>query len=113
MLKCNRVRNLLILLGLSGILGWALAQEDVTSSAPPLEKDAAIAQIEERKGSVGIDGDAPGQPVWMVDFSLSTSRHGRCTPLRGARSLQNLSTIISSQVTATMTSGCITTRWPL
>lgn len=69
MLKCNRVRNLLTLIGLSGILGWALAQEDVTSSAPPLEKDAAIEQIEELKGSVGIDGDAPGQPVWMVDFS--------------------------------------------
>ena len=69
MLKCIRVRNFLVLTGLSGILGWALAQEDVTSSAPPLKKDAAIAQIEELKGSVGIDGDAPGQPVWMVDFS--------------------------------------------
>lgn len=69
MLQCIRVRNLLVLTGLSGILGWALAQEDVTSSELPLEKDAAIARIEQLKGSVGIDGDAPGQPVWMVDFS--------------------------------------------
>jgi thioredoxin-like negative regulator of GroEL len=69
MLQCIRVRNLLVLTGLSGILGWALAQEDVTSSEPPLEKVAAIARIEELQGSVGIDGDAPGQPVWMVDFS--------------------------------------------
>lgn len=69
MVPCICVRNFLILTGLSGVLGWALAQEHLTSSDPPLEKDAAIARIEQLKGSVGIDGDAPDQPVWMVDFS--------------------------------------------
>ena len=69
MLHGIRVRIFLVLTGLSGIFGWALAQENPTSLTPPLEKDAAIARIEELKGSVGIDGDAPGQPVWLVDFS--------------------------------------------
>jgi tetratricopeptide (TPR) repeat protein len=69
MLQRIRLRNVLVLAGLFGVLRWTLAQEDVTSSDPPLEKDAAIAHIEELKGSVSIDGDAPGQPVWMVDFS--------------------------------------------
>jgi tetratricopeptide (TPR) repeat protein len=69
MLQHIRLQNVLVLMGLLGVLGWALAQEDVTSSEPPLEKDAAIARVEELKGSVSIDGDAPGQPVWRVDFS--------------------------------------------
>jgi hypothetical protein len=55
MLQRIRLRNVLILTGLFGVMGWALAQEDVTSSELPLEKDAAIAQIAELKGSVGID----------------------------------------------------------
>lgn len=69
MLPCIRSRNVLVLMGLLGLLGGALAQKYVTSSEPPPEKDAAIARVEELKGSVSIDGDAPGQPVWRVDFS--------------------------------------------
>lgn len=69
MLKRIRLRNLLVLAGLFCGLGWALAQEDVTPPKPLLEKEAAIARIEELNGSVGIDGDAPGQPVWKVDLS--------------------------------------------
>jgi tetratricopeptide (TPR) repeat protein len=56
-------------MGSFGGLGWALAQDNVTSSTPLLEKEAAIARIEQLKGSVGIDGDSPDQPVWLVDFS--------------------------------------------
>jgi|GEM_PF-4670049 len=71
MLRSRRTWNMV---GLIGVLGWTLAQEAVTPGKPPLEKDAAIARVEELKGSVGIDGDAPGQPVWKVDLSGTSVR---------------------------------------
>ena len=63
------VQSVLVMLGLLGVLGWAIAQEGVDPAEQPPDQEAAIARIEELQGSVGIDGDAPGQPVWMVDFS--------------------------------------------
>lgn len=40
------------------------------SGAVPIPaKLDAIREIERLGGSVGIDGDAPGEPVWMVDFT--------------------------------------------
>jgi len=91
MLPRHRNRYVLVLIGLLGVLGWALAQEDLTSSNPPLEKDSAIARIEALKGSVSIDGDAPGQPVWMVDFSDVPVDAAALQPLAAFPQLETLS----------------------
>ncbi len=52
---------------LIGVIGWRTALRAENPLVP--SRDDAIAQIERLGGHVGIDGEAPDQPVWMVDLS--------------------------------------------
>ena len=76
----NRFRNLLPLrrradftllqgLGLLLMLLLSAAIPTIWAQGQMPSKEEAISRVEQLGGSVGIDGEHPEQPVWMVDFS--------------------------------------------
>jgi hypothetical protein len=69
-------------------IGWwpALKAEN-----PPVpSRDEAVAHIERLGGRVGIDGEAPDQPVWMVDLSEIQVTDATLTLLRAFPKLEVL-----------------------
>lgn len=52
------------------VVGLILLQCAVPAEDPqPLDREATIELIEKLGGSVGIDGEQPGEPVWRVDLT--------------------------------------------